>query len=175
MLCGDGYVEVALLTLYPAGRKRSRPRHHPLEARLLTRANHRARRIHPQALRAAVHHLAQPEVLPHAREPQLQHRQEHREAHLQLQPDGGWVDARHGRAAGRRRALLLPGREERYFIIPLLVCGWVGVRLLMLCGRLRVSRCEGNGTDWVLAWCVDVNERRGREGCGQGLRSVSLP
>ena len=116
--------------LTATGRERISPRRHPLQARLLPRTDHRPRGIHPQALRAAVHHLAQPEVLPHAREPQLQHCQEHREAHLQLQPYGGGVDARHGRAAGRRCALLLPGREERYFInLPLSTH-------VRLCGRM---------------------------------------
>lgn len=103
------------------GRKRSPPRRHPLEARLLARADVGAGGVDPQALGPAVDHLAQPKVLSHAREPQLQHRQEHREAHLQLFPHGEWPHGHHGGAAGVYCPVLLPGREKRYIMIPFLM------------------------------------------------------
>nr|POE87525.1 putative membrane protein c17a5.08 [Quercus suber] len=53
------------------------------------------------------------EVLPHAGEPQLQHGAQHREAHLQLQPDRERPDGRHGRPAGLHRQDVLHRRAQR--------------------------------------------------------------
>lgn len=55
-----------------------------LATRCQPRTSLRARRIHLQALRAIVHHLAQPEVFPDAREPELQHRAQYRTPYFQL-------------------------------------------------------------------------------------------
>jgi hypothetical protein len=124
------------------GRERSSPRRHSLQARLLPRTNYRSRRKHPQALRATVHHLPQPEVLPHAREPQLQHRQEHREARPQFLAHGGWSHGCHGGPAGRGCEVLFPGREERYLISFGSVCCCVLEKVAMG-GRLCVSEPGG--------------------------------
>jgi hypothetical protein len=112
-----GTMETMPLT-HLTGRKRSCARNHPLEARFLARTNHRPRRVHPQALRPAVHNLPQPEILPHAREPKLQHGQEHGRPHLHIQLDGEWPYSYHGGTPGLHRQVLLPGRKERYIMIP---------------------------------------------------------
>ena len=81
-----------------------------LQAGHFARADVRPRGVHLQDLGPALHHIAQPEVLPHAREPQLQHRHQHREAHRALQHDPDRPDYRHGCAAGLCRQVLFPGR-----------------------------------------------------------------
>lgn len=115
------FLLTALLLLNPpSGRKRIPRRATAQQTRDLPRTNLGAGGIHPQGLARPVHHQPKPEVLPHAGEPQHEHGQEHGEAHLQLQRHGERADGVHGRAAGLHRALLLPGREERFarFIHP---------------------------------------------------------
>ena len=94
------------------GRKRN-PRPTPLQTRHHTRTNLRARRIHLQALRPDLHHLPKPKVLPHAREPQLQHRTEHGGEDLQFQYHRECHDGCYGWVAGFYCAVLFSGREER--------------------------------------------------------------
>jgi len=84
----------------------------PAEAGRGPRADVDAGGVDLQDQHADQHDRAQPEVLPHAREPQLLDGQEHGEADLELQPDRERDDGRHGRAAGLRRQVLLPGGEE---------------------------------------------------------------
>ena len=147
LLCGaaDAVGEVSeiqsLISPPSPGRKRSRARHHPVQTRLVPRANFRPRRIHPQTLRPVVHHLAQPEILPHAREPQLQHGQEHRGPHLHLLAHGERADLDHGRAAGVHRQVLLSGGEERYFMISWRVgIEGLGRAALLTTGRVCMSK-----------------------------------
>ena len=103
--------------LASAGRKRTSPCQDSLQAGCRPRTNVRPRRVHPQAFGPAFDHLTQPKILPHTREPQFQHSQEHREEDIQLQSDGVGIDHDHGWSASLHCPLLLPGRQERYFII----------------------------------------------------------
>lgn len=95
----------------PAGRERE-ARRAPRQAGQLPRADDQPRGVRPQALQQAVHHLPRPEVLPHPREPQLRHRPQHRGQDHQRQHDSVRADCAHGRPAGLRRPLLLPGRPQ---------------------------------------------------------------
>lgn len=90
------------------GRERG-PRQPAFQAGLFPRTDLRPRGGCLQALRPALCHLEEPKVLPHSREPQLQHGQEHREAHHQLQSDPVRPDHCHGRSAGLHCQILLPG------------------------------------------------------------------
>ncbi len=110
--CTPSFTNQSLILAVRTGRERNRSPA-ALQAGLPPRANLRPRGIRAQALGPALHHLAQPEVLPHAREPQFQHGQVDGAAHLQFQPHGGRPHGHHGGAAGLHRTLLFPGREER--------------------------------------------------------------
>lgn len=105
-------VPSTVLTQHPiTGRERS-PRQPPREAGCLPGADLRSGGIAVQDLGPDVDHHPQPEILPHAREPQLQHGAQHRREDRQLQPDPDRAGRLHGRFAGLYRPVLLPGRAE---------------------------------------------------------------
>lgn len=60
------------------GRKRAKSRT-SIPPRRKPRTSHRGRRIHHKGVPPLVNHLAKPEILPYAREPELQHCAQHRE------------------------------------------------------------------------------------------------
>ena len=92
---------------YPGRKRSSRPAAE--QTRHLSRTDFGPGRIHLQSVRAAVDHQPKPEILPHAREPQLQHGQEHGEPDLPIQRGRERADGLYGRVAGLYRAVLFPG------------------------------------------------------------------
>lgn len=94
------------------GRKRT-ARPTAEQTRYVAGTDGRARRVHGQAFRAAVDHPPEPEILPHARESELQHGAQYGEEDFQLQCGGEWVDGLYGRVAGLYCEVLLSGGQER--------------------------------------------------------------
>lgn len=108
------FLALAVLLTSPRsclGRERSASRPAFQEGNL-SRTDYLTRGVRHQDFQSIVDHVPQSKVLPHAREPQLQHRQEHREEDRQFQLGAVRLDHLHGCSSGVCRALLLSGCEK---------------------------------------------------------------